>query len=95
MDKEQIFEMAIREMTESALEIRRQDLTEAETKLYFEVRMLDQELKNILAELPTEQHDVIEDFIDKKEKIADEECLYLYIQGAKDVIALLKKLGVL
>lgn len=94
MVKDQIFEMVIREMTENALEIKRKDLPETESELYFEVGRLDRELKSILIELSVEQRKVIEDFIDKKEWIADKECLYLYIQGAKDVIALLKKLGV-
>lgn len=94
MDNDQIFEMAIREMTENALEVRRNDLPKTESELYFEVGRLDRELKSILTELSVKQRKVIEDFIDKKEWIADKECLYLYIQGAKDVIALLKKLGV-
>ena len=95
MDKEQIFEMAIRELTENALEVRRENMPETESKLYFEIDKLSKEIQSILAELSEEQRNTIDRYIDKKEYTADKVCLFLYIQGAKDVIALLKKFGVL
>lgn len=95
MDKEQIFEMAIRELTENALEVRRKNMHETESELYFEIEKLSKEVQSLLVELSEEQHSIIERYIDKKEFAADKECLFLYLQGAKDVISLLKKLGVL
>ena len=53
MDREEIYEMVIREMTETAVRER------------------------------------------NEHSLEDHDCLYLYEQGAKDCVALLKKLGVL
>lgn len=95
MDKEQIFEMAIRELTENALEIRRENLPEAELELYSQIENLSKKVQGILNELSEEERNAIESYIDQKEYAADNECLFLYSQGAKDVIALLKELEVL
>lgn len=95
MDKEQIFEVAIRELTENALEIRRENLPETELELYSEIENLSKDVQDILNELSEEQRNTIESYIDQKEYAADKECLFLYTQGAKDVIALLKELGAL
>lgn len=95
MDKEQIFEMAIRELTENALEIRRENLPEAELELYSQIENLSKKVQGILNGLSEEERNAIESYIDQKEYAADKECLFLYLQGAKDVIVLLKKLGVL
>ena len=38
---------------------------------------------------------VITDYVEATLLAADHDCLYLYEQGAKDCVALLKKLGVL
>lgn len=92
MDKDQIFEMVVRELTENALEIRQENLPEEESDLYAEVVRLSQRLNGILVTFSAEKRKVIEDYMDKKELIADKECLYLYVQGAKDAITLLKKL---
>ena len=65
MDREEIYEMVIREMTETA------------------VRELEDVKK------------AITDYVEATLLAADHDCLYLYEQGAKDCVALLKKLGVL
>lgn len=49
----------------------------------------------MLAKLSTEDHQIIDDYITKTNLIAQHECEYLYVQGAKDCVELLKKLGVL
>ena len=64
MDREEIYEMVIREMTETAVRERNEQSPE------------EQELQDKVARL-------------------DHDCLYLYVQGAKDCVELLKKLGVL
>ena len=37
----------------------------------------------------------ITDYVEVTLRAADHDCLYLYVQGAKDCVELLKKLGVL
>ena len=50
---------------------------------------------DVLAKLSTEDRQVIDDYITKTNLIAQHECEYLYVQGARDCVELLKKLGVL
>lgn len=95
MDKEKIFEMVIREMTENALSSRRENLDENEQELYTEVGTLSSQARDIAKELPKEKHKILIDYFEKTNMIADHECAYLYVQGAKDCVEMLKKLGAL
>lgn len=95
MDKEEIFEMVIREMTENALSCRRENLEEGEQQLYTEVGSLSTQARNIVNELSEEKQKILIDYFEKTNMIADHECAYLYVQGAKDCVELLKKIGVL
>lgn len=95
MDKEEIFEMVIRELTENALEKRKENLCEDEQQLYFEVGKLSVQAKKIVEKLSAEEQQKLDDYFTKTNLIADHECAYLYVQGAKDCVELLKKLGVL
>jgi hypothetical protein len=95
MDKEKIFEMVIREMTENALSSRRENLGKYEQQLYIEVGSLSSQARDIVKELQEEKQKLLNDYFEKTNMIADRECAYLYVQGAKDCVKLLKKLGVL
>jgi len=95
MDKEKIFEMVIREMIENALSCRREKLEEGEQQLYTEVGSLSSQARDIVKELPEEKQKILIDYFEKTNMIADHECAYLYVQGAKDCVELLKKLGAL
>ncbi len=95
MDKEKIFEMVIREMTESALSSRRENLEEDEQQLYTEVGSLSSQAREIVNELAEEKREILIDYFEKTNMAADHECAYLYVQGAKDCVELLKKLSVL
>lgn len=95
MDKNEIFEMVITEMTERALLERRKECGEEETQKYKELGVLSLERQKILDKLSLEDRQVLEDYFVKNSLIADHECRHLYVQGAKDCVELLKKLGVL
>ena len=95
MNKEEIFEMVITEMTETALLERRGTCAEDEQRLYTEVGELSRQRQDILAPLSPEERQVLEDYLVKTNLIADHECKHLYVQGAKDCVELLKKLGAL
>lgn len=95
MDKQEIFEMAIRELTENALAQRKDNLCEDEQQLYDEVWSLSAQARDLVKELPQEQQKILTDYFEKTNLIADHECAFLYVQGAKDCIRLLKKLGAL
>lgn len=95
MDKEKIFELVIREMTENTLSCRRENLEEGEQQLYTEVGCLSTQARDIVNELPEGKQKILIDYFEKTNMIADHECVYLYVQGAKDCVEMLKELSVL
>lgn len=95
MSKEEIIEMVVRELTEKALADRRENLSDDERQLYTEVGKLSERARNIVTKLPKEEQQTLDDYFVKTNLIADKECAFLYLQGAKDCVELLKKLGAL
>lgn len=95
MEKSEIFEMAIRELTEAAIEKRKETLDDGELQLYAEVKALSSQANQIVKLLPEDQRRILEDYFVKTNLIADHDCQHLYVQGAKDCVELLKKLGAL
>ena len=95
MDQKDIFEMVICEMIECALAIRRETCEEAEQQPYKKASVLSKQKQEVLAKLTPEEREVMEDYIVTINLIAQHECEHLYVQGAKDCVELLKKLGVL
>lgn len=95
MDKKEILETAIYEMTERELLERRESCDEQEQQLYQEVNALSKQRQKIMQTLAPEDRQVLESYLEKTNMVADHECRHLYVQGAKDCVELLKKLGVL
>lgn len=95
MEKSEIFEMVIRELTEAAIEKHKEALDDSDLQLYAEVKALSSQAQEIVKSLPEDQQKVLTDYFEKTSLIADHECQHLYVQGAKDCVELLKKLGVL
>ena len=95
MEKHEIFESAIRELTEDAIAKRKENLPDEEQRLYAEAMALSSQARDIVKTLPEDQRRILEDYFVKTNLIADHECAHLYVQGAKDCVELLKKLGAL
>ncbi len=95
MEKSEIFENAIRELTEEATAKRKENMDESEQQLYAEVRALSSQAQTIVRSLPEDQQKILTDYFVKTNLIADHDCQHLYVQGAKDCVELLKKLGAL
>lgn len=95
MEKSEIFEAAIRELTEAAIVKRKETLDDSEQQLYAEVKALSSQANQIIKLLPEDQRKILTDYFEKTNLIADHECQHLYLQGAKDCVELLKKLGAL
>ncbi|MEF9840849.1 MAG: hypothetical protein RR791_07870 [Lachnospiraceae bacterium] len=95
MEKEEIFEMVVREMTEKALMERREDAGSGDEALQNQLAELSEQAKRIMKKLPANEAEILEDYIVKTNLIADHDCAFLYVQGAKDCVELLQKLGVL
>ena len=64
-------------------------------ELYREVGILSENVRNVLEKLSPEERQAVDDYITTTNRIAQHECEYLYVQGAKDCVEMLKKLGVL
>ncbi|MCD8248498.1 MAG: hypothetical protein LUC60_01340 [Lachnospiraceae bacterium] len=95
MDRNEIYETAITELTEAALAARRESCGEDEKEIYREVGALAKEAKAVMEKLPEKERQVLDEYFTKTSRIAQQECEYLYVQGARDCVKLLKKLGVL
>lgn len=95
MEKNEIFETAIRELTELAVSKRKENLEDSEQQLYAEVMSLSSQARDIVKALPEDQRRILEDYFVKTNLIAGHDCQHLYVQGAKDCVELLKKLGAL
>ena len=95
MEKSEIFEMAIRELTEAAIEKRREALDDGELQLYAEVKTLSSQAHEIVKSLPGDQQKILTDYFENKNLITDQECQHLYVHGAKECVELLTNLGAL
>jgi hypothetical protein len=94
MDREEIYEMVIREMTETAVRERNEHSPE-DQELQDRVARLSKEMQEKIKDLPEDVKKAIMDYVEATLLAADHDRMYLYEQGAKDCVALLKKLGVL
>ncbi|MVB13061.1 hypothetical protein CAFE_38160 [Caprobacter fermentans] len=95
MEKSEIFESVIRELTEAAIEKRKEALDDSELQIYAEVKTLSSQAREIVKSLPEDQQQILTVYFEKTNLIADHECQHLYVQGAKDCVELLKKLDAL
>lgn len=95
MDRNEIYEMVITEMSEEALRERKASCSEKEKQLYKDASELSHKRQEVLEKLPPEDRQVLEEYLAKTNLIAEHDCRHLYVQGAKDCVELLKKLGVL
>lgn len=94
MEKEKICEMVIREMIEYTLnDHRKQSLEEQQLQAY--LAELSRQMQEIMKSLREDERNIINEYIAALSKSADHDCIYLYMQGAKDCVDLLKKLSVI
>lgn len=94
MEKDEIYDMVIREMTELAIQKRDEENPE-ESKLKEHIQELSMKVQKELDKLPEDVKKTVMEYIETSVLAADHDCLYLYVQGAKDCIELLKRLGIL
>ena len=94
MDRKEIYEMVIREMTEAAVRERNKHSQE-DKDLQNEVSKLSIQVQEKIKDLSEDVKKSVIDYMTVALLAADHDCMYLYVQGAKDCVNLLKKLGVL
>lgn len=91
---EEIWEMIVTELTERGICEQREESTEIESLLEKQTDLSVQAQK-CLAALDGEARDTLTRYYEQAELIADKQIKYLYLQGAKDCVRLLKTLGVI
>ena len=79
MEKEQILEMAIMQLSEKALSDRWDNLPDDENRLFSDMHRLSKQVKNIVKKLSTDVQQILDNYIVKTNLIADHECMYLYV----------------
>lgn len=77
MDREEIYEMVIREMTETAVRERNEQSSE-EQELQDKVARLSKEMQEKIKDLPEDVKKAITDYVEATLLAADHDCLYLY-----------------
>ena len=95
MEKKEIYDMAIQELIEKALSVRRETYSSDEKQFYETLKEKSERTREVLKQLSEEEYQIVDDYIVTTNLIAQKECEYLYVQGAKDCVELLKKMGVL
>ena len=95
MTEQELIKIIIDELKENALESRRNELAKKDQSYTKELTALSKKVDKILADMPKNNADIINNYISKSSVVADDDCSYLYMQGAKDCVKLLKHLGIL
>ena len=90
MTEQKLISLVIDEIIEHKLSHYRMKNREY-SKLNIELTQLGNKMQSVLAE----KADIINLYIAKHADLADKDCAFLYAQGAKDCVKLLKRLGVL
>lgn len=65
------------------------------SRFYETLKEKSERTRGVLKQLSEEEYQIVDDYMVTTNLIAQKECEYLYVQGAKDCVELLKKLGVL
>lgn len=86
--------MVVTELTEQGIHDQRKENPEIES-LTQDQTDLSAQAQKCLASLDGEVRDTLTRYYEQAELIADKQIKYLYLQGAKDCIRLLKALGVI
>ena len=95
MQKKEIYDMVIQELIEKALSVRRETCSSDEKQFYETLKEKSERTRGVLKQLSEEEYQIVDDYMVTTNLIAQKECEYLYVQGAKDCVELLKKLGML
>lgn len=91
MDYDEIMEMVITELTERGIKEQRKENTELDCRIK-ELAALSDEVRICIKSLDAQAREKLERYMDSMNLIAGSQMKYLYLQGAKDCVRLLKSL---
>ena len=95
MTEQEIITMIVDEVKEYWLSQFRNEGDEEQTQLAEEIKKLGNRLQELLPNVPNETADVVNQYVAKSAFLADKDCAFLYVQGMKDCVRILKGLGIL
>lgn len=95
MTEQELISMILNEITEYELEQYRKENNKSYITLISEISALSAATQKILSKISSDEAQTIDKYITKSAELADKDCVYLYMQGAKDCVKLLKRLGVI
>lgn len=91
---DEILEMIVTELTERGIREQREENPEIDNLIQEQTEMSVQ-VQECLDKLDDEVKEILVRYYEQAESIADEQIKYLYLQGAKDCVRLLKSLGII
>lgn len=94
MEFDEIIETAVAELTELCLQRQREEDAEMDALVLHRVDLSSQAVK-ALEDMDESTRQLFKDYLDVMEDIHGGQIERLYLQGAKDCVQILKKLGVL
>lgn len=94
MEFDEIFDSAITELTELALQRLRKEDGKLNKLIKRNVE-LSQQIENTLKNMNESDRKLFQEYYDDLQEISSKEMEHLYRQGAKDCVLLLKKMGVI
>ena len=95
MTENELMSMIIDEITEYRLSQYRKENADEYSTLLEELARLSAERQDILKNMDPKSAEIIEEYNSKTLSLADKDCAYLYTQGAKDCVKILKRLCIL
>ena len=94
MDYDEIIEMIITELTERGLQEQRKENTELDAQIK-ELADLSDEVQICIKDFDQQTLKKVERYLESMNLIAGSQMRYLYLQGAKDCVRLLKSLNII
>ena len=94
MDYDEIIEMMITELTERGLQEQRKENTELDAQIK-ELAALSDEVRICIKDFDQQTLEKLERYWESMNLIAGSRMRYLYLQGAKDCVRLLKSLNII
>lgn len=94
MQHDEILEMVITELTEQGYKQQRSENSEVNNLVLRRIE-LSQRIQEFVLPLSQEAQDALEEYHNTMDILSGHQIRYLYLQGAKDCVSLLRELGVI
>lgn len=94
MQQDEILELVITELTERGYKRQRSENSEVNELVLRRIKLSGQ-VQECVSHLSQEAQDTLEEYHNTMNILSGHQIIYLYTQGAKDCVSLLRKMGVI